>query len=195
MITIKLLILGNSGVGKTSLLLHATEKDADTETVVPTIGVDFKCKEYLIDGEKITLQLWDTAGQERFRAITQAYYRGSQGIMVVYDITDEKSFHDSKSWIFTIKEKCEVDVNIILVGNKIDLVENRRVTREEGQSLADENNITFIELSAFEEDKLYQSFRSIVEMLYDKHKEKIKPKENVLNVVNNKKRKGKCDIA
>ncbi|KAE8617155.1 hypothetical protein XENTR_v10008995 [Xenopus tropicalis] len=99
----KLLLIGDSGVGKTCLLFRFSE-DAFNTTFISTIGIDFKIRTIELDGKKIKLQIWDTAGQERFRTITTAYYRGAMGIMLVYDITNEKSFDNIKNWIRNIEE-------------------------------------------------------------------------------------------
>uniref|UniRef100_A0A3Q0RJ83 small monomeric GTPase n=1 Tax=Amphilophus citrinellus TaxID=61819 RepID=A0A3Q0RJ83_AMPCI len=99
----KLLLIGDSGVGKTCVLFRFSE-DAFNSTFISTIGIDFKIRTIELDGKKIKLQIWDTAGQERFRTITTAYYRGAMGIMLVYDITNEKSFENIKNWIRNIEE-------------------------------------------------------------------------------------------
>ncbi|CAF4988266.1 unnamed protein product, partial [Rotaria socialis] len=99
----KLLLIGDSGVGKTCVLLRFCDSAFST-TFISTIGIDFKIRTIDLDGRKIKLQIWDTAGQERFKTITTAYYRGAMGIMLVYDITSEKSFDNIKNWIRNIEE-------------------------------------------------------------------------------------------
>merc|ERR1712196_737176 len=116
----KLLLIGDSGVGKSCLLLRFAD-DTYTETYISTIGVDFKIRSIEIDGKVIKLQIWDTAGQERFRTITSSYYRGAHGIIVVYDITDEDSFTAVARWITEIERFAGQDVNKMMVGNKADL--------------------------------------------------------------------------
>ncbi|KAG9489648.1 hypothetical protein GDO78_005545 [Eleutherodactylus coqui] len=128
----KLLLIGDSGVGKTCLLFRFSE-DAFNTTFISTIGIDFKIRTIELDGKKIKLQIWDTAGQERFRTITTAYYRGAMGIMLVYDITNEKSFDNIKNWIRNIEEHASSDVERMILGNKCDMNEKRQVSRERGE--------------------------------------------------------------
>ena len=114
----KLLLIGDSGVGKSCLLLRYVDETYQ-ESYISTIGVDFKIKTIELDGKVIKLQIWDTAGQERFRTITSTYYRGTHGVIVVYDVTSGESFANVKRWLHEIDQNCEV-VNRILVGNKND---------------------------------------------------------------------------
>ena len=111
---IKLLVIGDSGVGKTSLLLRFSE-DSFTTSFISTIGIDFKIKKVMIDEKCCKLQIWDTAGQERFRTITKAYYRGSMGIMLVYDTTDEKSFNNVRNWMKNIEQNAAPNVNKVRI--------------------------------------------------------------------------------
>lgn len=143
----KLLLIGDSGVGKSCLLLRFSD-DSFTPSFIATIGIDFKIRTIDLDNKKIKLQIWDTAGQERFRTITTAYYRGAMGILLVYDVTDEKSFHNIRNWIKNIDEHASEGVNKILVGNKCDCEEKKVISREQGQALADEYGIPFLETSA-----------------------------------------------
>ncbi|WP_411022901.1 Rab GTPase family protein [Salmonella sp. s51228] len=143
----KLLLIGDSGVGKTCVLFRFSE-DAFNSTFISTIGIDFKIRTIDMDGKKIKLQIWDTAGQERFRTITTAYYRGAMGIMLVYDITNEKSFENIKHWIRNIEEHASHDVERMVLGNKADLEEKRRVPKNRGEMLAVEYGIKFMETSA-----------------------------------------------
>ncbi|CAA7046247.1 unnamed protein product [Microthlaspi erraticum] len=145
---IKLLLIGDSGVGKSCLLLRFSD-GSFTTSFITTIGIDFKIRTIELDGKRIKLQIWDTAGQERFRTITTAYYRGAMGILLVYDVTDESSFNNIRNWIRNIEQHASDNVNKILVGNKADMDESKRaVPKAKGQALADEYGIKFFETSA-----------------------------------------------
>lgn len=122
--------------------------DSFTPSFITTIGIDFKIRLVDLDGKKIKIQIWDTAGQERFRTITTAYYRGAMGIMLVYDVTDERSFNNIRNWIRNIDQYASEGVNKILIGNKCDDLERRVVDRERGAELAREYGLKFIETSA-----------------------------------------------
>ncbi|KAJ0235120.1 Ras-related protein RABE1d [Hirschfeldia incana] len=145
---IKLLLIGDSGVGKSCLLLRFSD-DTFTTSFITTIGIDFKIRTVELDGKRIKLQIWDTAGQERFRTITTAYYRGAMGILLVYDVTDESSFNNIRNWMKNIEQHASDNVNKILVGNKADMDESKRaIPTAKGQALADEYGIKFFETSA-----------------------------------------------
>jgi Ras-related protein Rab-8A len=166
---IKLLLIGDSGVGKSCLLLRYSD-DSFTSSFIATIGIDFKIKSILIDDSKVKLQIWDTAGQERFRTITTAYYRGAMGVLLVYDVSDEKSFSNVANWMRQIDQNAADNVNRILIGNKCDVSsDERRVTYEQGKQLADEYGIKFFETSAKVNTNVESSFmaiaRDIVERL------------------------------
>ncbi|KAD3336417.1 hypothetical protein R6Q59_028374 [Mikania micrantha] len=158
---IKLLLIGDSGVGKSCLLLRFSD-GSFTTSFITTIGIDFKIRTIELDGKRIKLQIWDTAGQERFRTITTAYYRGAMGILLVYDVTDESSFNNIRNWIRNIEQHASDNVNKILVGNKADMDESKRaVPTAKGQALADEYGIKFFETSAKTNLNVEQVFFSI----------------------------------
>lgn len=144
---IKLLMIGDSGVGKTCLLLRYAN-DSFSPTFITTIGIDFKIKHMELDGKRVKLQIWDTAGQERFRTITTSYFRGAQGILLVYDVTDRGSFNSIRNWVGQIDQHADVHVNKILIGNKCDMADQRVVSHDEGAALAKEYGIQFFETSA-----------------------------------------------
>jgi len=163
---LKILLLGDSGVGKSCLLLRFAD-DTYTESYISTIGVGFKTRTIQTDGKKIKLQIWDTAGQERFRTITSSYYRGAHGVIIVYDVSNQNSFNNVKEWVQEIdrsafENKCE-DMNKLLVGNKCDL--NKVVDYKSGKQLADELGIPFLETSAKEAINVEEAFVSIASMI------------------------------
>ena len=145
----KVLLIGDSGTGKSCLLIRFAE-DIFSDNYISTIGVDFKIKTITVEGKTIKMQVWDTAGQERFRTITASYYRGSNGIIVVYDVTDRQSFDHVAYWMKEIDRLASPDVCRLLVGNKSDLSEKRVVSTEEGQALANQHGVPFLETSARE---------------------------------------------
>lgn len=156
----KLLLIGDSGVGKTCVLFRFSE-DAFNSTFISTIGIDFKIRTIDLDGKKIKLQIWDTAGQERFRTITTAYYRGAMGIMLVYDITNEKSFDNIRNWIRNIEEHAAADVEKMVLGNKCDMNDKRQVSCDRGEGLAREYNVKFMETSAKTSINVEEAFISL----------------------------------
>ena len=163
----KLIMVGDSGVGKSSLLLQFTNN-----TFIPvhdiTIGVEFGTKNVFLDGKEIKLQVWDTAGQECFRSITRSYYRDSAGCVLVYDISRRDSFTHLKNWINDVKEMTNDTTNIILVGNKSDLLHKRAISYEEGKQFADDNNIQFIETSARDGTNIDETFINVAHMILKK---------------------------
>ncbi|ODV93059.1 hypothetical protein PACTADRAFT_52181 [Pachysolen tannophilus NRRL Y-2460] len=163
----KLLLVGDSGVGKSCLLLRFVE-DKFNPSFITTIGIDFKIRTIEINGKKIKLQVWDTAGQERFRTITTAYYRGAMGIILVYDVTDERSFHSIKNWYQTVNQHANDDAQLILVGNKCDDQDSRQVSKEEAEALAEELHIPFIEASAKSNENVDAIFFKLARLIEEK---------------------------
>jgi Ras-related protein Rab-8A len=157
---IKLLLIGDSGVGKSCLLLRFSD-DTFTTSFITTIGIDFKIRTIELDGKRIKLQIWDTAGQERFRTITTAYYRGAMGILLVYDVTDENSFNNITTWMKNIEQHASENVCKILLGNKCDMVEKKVVDTARGQKLADDYGIKFLETSAKTNVNVEEAFFTI----------------------------------
>eukprot|EP01115_Flamella_aegyptia_P015598 TRINITY_DN96_c0_g1_i2.p1 TRINITY_DN96_c0_g1~~TRINITY_DN96_c0_g1_i2.p1 ORF type:complete len:206 (+),score=32.05 TRINITY_DN96_c0_g1_i2:73-690(+) len=164
----KLLIIGDSGVGKSCLLLRFSD-DIFTDNFISTIGVDFKIRTIDIDGVVIRLQIWDTAGQERFRTITSSYYRGAHGIIVVYDVTTQKSFDNISKWLKEIDTFAGQNVKKLLVGNKCDLANERVISKDQGQELANEINVPFVETSAKESTNVEECFLQMAKDIKDKH--------------------------
>eukprot|EP00200_Dunaliella_tertiolecta_P005975 CAMPEP_0202355150 /NCGR_PEP_ID=MMETSP1126-20121109/10166_1 /ASSEMBLY_ACC=CAM_ASM_000457 /TAXON_ID=3047 /ORGANISM="Dunaliella tertiolecta, Strain CCMP1320" /LENGTH=225 /DNA_ID=CAMNT_0048947721 /DNA_START=239 /DNA_END=917 /DNA_ORIENTATION=- len=160
-VLVKLLLIGDSGVGKSCLLLRFSE-DSFTSSFITTIGIDFKIKKIMVDNKLVKLQIWDTAGQERFRTITSAYYRGAMGILLLYDVTDEASFNNIRNWMRNIEQHASDNVNKILVGNKSDMAnEKRAVPYSKGKALADEYGVQFFETSAKENINVEEVFTAI----------------------------------
>jgi Ras-related protein Rab-8A len=159
-VLIKLLMIGDSGVGKSCLLLRFSD-DSFTPTFITTIGIDFKIKTIDLNGKRVKLQIWDTAGQERFRTITTAYYRGANGILLVYDVTDENSFLNIRNWMKSIDQHAADSVKRILIGNKADMTNERVIETSRGQALADEYGIKFFECSAKTDQNVSEAFMEI----------------------------------
>ncbi len=139
---LKVIIVGDSGVGKTNLLTYYCE-GVFKDNYVATIGVDFKIKMLQIEDKRVKMQIWDTAGQERFRNITQTYYKGAAGIILAYSITDNRSYGNITNWIKQIETNSSEDVCKILIGTKTDLETDRQVTFEEGSVLAKKYSMQF----------------------------------------------------
>ncbi|KAJ3195396.1 GTP-binding protein of the rab [Irineochytrium annulatum] len=163
----KLLLIGDSGVGKSCLLLRFAD-DTYTESYISTIGVDFKIRTIELEGKTVKLQIWDTAGQERFRTITSTYYRGAHGIIVVYDVTDQDTFNNVKQWLQEIDRYASEGVNKLLVGNKSDLVAKKVVDAKAAQEFADQLQIPFLETSAKNSSNVEQAFLTMAKQIKDR---------------------------
>ncbi|XP_043999556.1 ras-related protein Rab-15-like [Gambusia affinis] len=160
----RLLLLGDSGVGKTCMLRRFTEDEFDLSHI-STIGVDFKMKTIEIDGLKVRIQIWDTAGQERYQTITKQYYRRAQGIVFVYDITNLPSFQHIAKWASDVDEFAPDDVQTILVGNKADEEFGRQVTKDQGKKLAETYGMEFFETSASTSSNISETFIRVTELV------------------------------
>ncbi|XP_043918863.1 ras-related protein ORAB-1-like [Protopterus annectens] len=153
----KLLLIGESGVGKSCLLLRFAD-DTYTDSYISTIGVDFKIRTIELEGKTVKLQIWDTAGQERFRTITSSYYRGAHGIIIVYDVTDLDTFSNVREWLEEINRYASENVNKLLVGNKCDLTTKKVVDYTTAKEYADSLQMPFLEASAKNATNVEQAF-------------------------------------
>ncbi|CUS11333.1 unnamed protein product [Tuber aestivum] len=177
----KLLLIGDSGVGKSCLLLRFAD-DTYTESYISTIGVDFvgppmhlvpptilsKIRTVELDAKTVKLQIWDTAGQERFRTITSSYYRGAHGICVVFDVTDMDSFNNVKQWLQEIDRYATEGVNKLLVGNKSDIADKKVVEYTVAKEFADSLGIPFLETSAKNATNVEQAFLTMARQIKER---------------------------
>ena len=186
----KILLLGDSSVGKTCFLLRYTENTFQ-EIHMSTIGLDYKLKNVQMeDGKMVKIQIWDTAGQDRFRSITKNYYKGAHGIILLYDVTNKNSFNNVRNWIGQIKEEVSEKVSIILVGNKVDDEEHRVVKTEEGEKIANEFKLMFFECSAKSGINIDTTFNELIKKTVENYS-KVKENGETLKRKSGKK-KGCC---
>ncbi|XP_072044544.1 ras-related protein Rab-26-like isoform X2 [Amphiura filiformis] len=144
----KVMLIGDSGVGKTCLLVRFKDGAFLSGSFISTVGIDFRNKVVDIDGSKVKLQIWDTAGQERFRSVTHAYYRDAHALLLLYDVTNRQSFENIRAWVSEIQEYANDDVVVMLLGNKSDMVSERVVKKEEAEKLAKDHGVAYMETSA-----------------------------------------------
>ena len=171
----KVILVGDSGVGKTCLLSMYVK--GIIEQTIPTIAVEFCTKEIeLYDGTKIKVQLWDTAGEERFKSLAMTYYRKAYGILLLFDVTKKSSFMASKNYLEEVRINSDKKCVIYLVGNKIDLADEREITKEEAENFAKKENIKYIETSAVKNMKVNEAFTSLLNSIYQVKKEDDKSK-------------------
>jgi len=170
-LVINLLLIGDSGAGK-SCLLQRYSDDSFVSSFTATIGVDFRTKTVECEGKVIQLHIWDTAGQERYAAVTTSYYRGSKGILLVYDVSDEVSFINVRNWMKQIHQNAAPDVNVMLIGNKCDVdPSERKIPFEKGKELADEYDIKFFETSAKLNINVNECFLDITKDILERGKQ------------------------
>ncbi|XP_026061233.1 ras-related protein Rab-11B-like [Carassius auratus] len=161
----KVVLIGDSGVGKSNLLSRFTRNEFNLESK-STIGVEFATRSIQVDGKTIKAQIWDTAGQERYRAITSAYYRGAVGALLVYDIAKHLTYENVERWLKELRDHADNNIVIMLVGNKSDLRHLRAVPTDEARAFAEKNNLSFIETSALDSTNVEEAFKNILTEIY-----------------------------
>ena len=185
----KILLLGDSEVGKSCFLMRYSD-NVFVENYMATIGLDYKLKYIQLDsGKMIKVQLWDTAGQDRYRTIAKNYYKGSHGILLLYDITKLSSFENIREWIKDIREEVYEKAIIFLIGNKIDKTEERKISTEQGEALAKEFNLPFFEASAKSGENVDEIFKALYQKISEVYIDFQKGKGEKLTTGNKKKRK------
>lgn len=166
----KTILVGDSGVGKTSFLVQFDQKKFQSGSFAATVGIGFTTKVLEVDDFKIKLQIWDTAGQERFRSISHAYYRDAHALFLLYDVTNKQSFDNISAWLAEINEYAEDDIVIMLIGNKCDMAAERQVRREDGEIVAQQFGVDFFETSAKTSTNIDLAFQTIARNLKSKKK-------------------------
>ena len=166
----KIVLIGDTSVGKTNILSKYLTDEFDAKSKA-TVGVEFGVKNFKIENNIVKVQIWDTAGEERYRSITNAYYKGAKGSLLVYDITNKKSFENVEKWISDLKANADEDISMILLGNKTDLEDKRVVTTEEGKNKAEFYNLTFMETSALNGNNIQEAFNELIMDVYKRNHE------------------------
>ncbi|XP_005051888.1 PREDICTED: ras-related protein Rab-11A [Ficedula albicollis] len=183
-------LIGDSGVGKSNLLSRFTRNEFNLESK-STIGVEFATRSIQVDGKTIKAQIWDTAGQERYRAITSAYYRGAVGALLVYDIAKHLTYENVERWLKELRDHADSNIVIMLVGNKSDLRHLRAVPTDEARAFAEKNGLSFIETSALDSTNVEAAFQTILTEIYrivsqkqmsDRRENDMSPSNNVVPI-------------
>lgn len=186
----KVVLIGDSGVGKSNLLSRFTRNEFNLESK-STIGVEFATRSIQVDGKTIKAQIWDTAGQERYRAITSAYYRGAVGALLVYDIAKHLTYENVERWLKELRDHADSNIVIMLVGNKSDLRHLRAVPTDEARAFAEKNGLSFIETSALDSTNVEAAFQTILTEIYrivsqkqmsDRRENDMSPSNNVVPI-------------
>uniref|UniRef100_A0AAX7VD42 small monomeric GTPase n=1 Tax=Astatotilapia calliptera TaxID=8154 RepID=A0AAX7VD42_ASTCA len=163
---IKLVLIGDSGVGKSNLLSRFTRNEFNLESK-STIGVEFATRSIQVEGKTVKAQIWDTAGQERYRAITSAYYRGAVGALLVYDIAKHLTYENAERWLKELQDHADSNIVIMLVGNKSDLRHLRAVPTDEAKAFAEKHGLSFLETSALDSSNVELAFQTILTAIYN----------------------------
>ena len=190
---VKIITLGDSHVGKSSLIFKFIE-DKFSSSYMSTVGFDLKFKTIKINNEEIKVMIFDTAGQERFRSLASNYIKKASGILLVYDISDKNTFLNIENWMTSIKEESSDTIPIILIGNKCDLDEQRKIQKEEGEQFANNNNLKFFETSCKDGDNVENCFIELTKQIIERKKEKqFNPNtQKLVNIKDKKKEKDCC---
>ena len=169
---LKIVVVGDSGVGKTNLIRRFIQDDFQSNSKA-TVGVEFFSKSFKINDNVFKIEIWDTAGQERYKSITAAYYKGAKGGLVVYDVTSKTSFDNVDNWVSEIKEKASTDMRTMMIGNKIDLKDERAVSTEEALEKAKLLELPLMEASALDSTNVKQAFYDLLKEMYKEVKKTI----------------------
>ena len=190
---VKIITLGDSHVGKSSLIFKFIE-DKFSSSYMSTVGFDLKFKTIKINNEEIKVMIFDTAGQERFRSLASNYIKKANGILLVYDISDKNTFLNIENWMTNIKEESSDKIPIILIGNKCDLDEQRKIQKEEGEQFANNNNLKFFETSCKDGDNVENCFIELTKQIIERKKERqFNPNtQKLVNIKEKKKEKDCC---
>ena len=175
---LKIVIIGDSAVGKTNIMSKYINNEFHEDSKA-TVGVEFGDKFFDVEGHKIKAQIWDTAGQERYKAITNAYFKGAKGALVVYDITRKVTFNSVDKWIADLRASADKKVNIILIGNKSDLENNREVTKDEGLEKSKALGVAFMETSASNGDNIDKAFDVMIKQVYNIYSSDLKSQDEL----------------
>ena len=172
--TIQLLITGDSSVGKTSILTRYSN-GTFKEDYIATVGIDYFSKDEIINNKSVRIKIWDTAGQERFNSLTQGFFKNAQGVIITYDVTNSDSFDNLKNWISSIKTNMQnqkINMPVIIMGNKIDLIDDREIKTEDAEKFAEENQYKYFETSAKTGEGIDDGVRELVnQVLNDSNKD------------------------
>ena len=187
----KFIVIGSSGVGKTAILRRLVD-DVFVSENQSTIGVEYLATEIDVDGVQLKLQIWDTAGQERFRSIAKSYFRFAIGVILVFDLTERKTFDDLYQWINDIRSLCDPNVVITLIGNKSDLIQQRNVTTGEAENFANLHQLVYFETSALGGDNIQEAFQRTATTIYRKKLTTIEVVGNDLGIKNKEENNCSC---
>ena len=165
----KIVTIGQNSVGKTSIILRYTENTFNKNTLLTTLGVDYKTKEIKIENRKVSLSIWDTAGQEKFNHLTKQYYNGADGVLLVFDLTNKESYNKMQFWYDEVKNQLQLsEIGLILIGNKSDDIEHREISQNEANEFASKFPASYLEVSAATKDNINQSFKLLVLDIFQK---------------------------